>query len=1180
MRKYKINMKKTSRASVSIMLSFLMMPVYTFGAALVDGTRISSARTMAESAADISADAGLSDFDSVLQSVYGVFSVSSDEEELKKNLSEYFYSTIENTALTEDDAEGRKYISGIADLFSDPSRMDFDNLINLSVENFNAEFTDGAVLANPDVMKNQITEYMKYTGPLKMSSGILNKLEIFRDFKNQNRAVSAKIDYDRSLERINRLCSEIWENASGYNRFIKEGTFSGASGISDNAERVKEIYRGAVADILKYRALSGKELALSFDCDTEKYIHDLADDAGQREFDVAADMLDRYIIAEDGTEPQFIKTLFSIYSEPDRFIKAVLTDGNIKDFNFVHTFSEVYYREYDKLSDEEKSQRSSQRQRVGYMHNLLRTVTEDAYNGVHEWKSSADRKCTEAADMLAEYCTASDEAAEMLENTRYALEELLSSVDSAEKAGQKWQEAVQKLEDGEVKTSMQNEYSRGISSVNKDDISDYLEITEKNLDAFRKIRSFAESVKFCDRSVCSYFDYTGVYSSLISEVSIGSGENAYQEAQREISEHFEMPDELTETDYCAQDTGYNFYSYLKGLYGNRPASETDKKSARKLLDTVTSLGNPDSASSDIPESVKTDILSYISREKLDAVKAYAAVPDSGDETEFEVNTGGKDPDAVLENQQGTMNSAADFTGKIAELSASAAGEGIEDLLTAEYIMQMFSCYTSDRECSGGKVKDVVPVMLSGVQMNSDNNVFYKSEAEYILWGNEDMEKNHLYTRSLLFGSRFALNSIYAFTDSEIREVTATVAAAIAGWTGFGVPVVKTVLVMSLALAESVIDLRELLSGGSVPVYKNSSSWIVKPSGLINSLRNNSDEIVKNVTDFAGSKTEDIFQKISGAAEGGIDSITGTVNQYVDEFASETADSAVNTVNSIVFSVAQEVIESSDNSLTKEKIKEIIIERIESTDTSGSDISSVILGSLKKAASARADELADVVYRAYKSASGGTAEQIAAAEEAVASGIEGAVNSLRDDIKECVNDLGRSVKETAASGISAAGEYAEEYARDLVGNMVSGAVTELTEQFGSINAPSAASGKAPSPASAVRLTYREYLSMFIMIGTLSESSERAMLSRVAVLMDINMNNGMKNASVNGKKLSPDRKFDISRAHTMVTVDAEVSVGTWFLGAFIPDDRTPDNEAGSGSGIFDKKKIISVRSVLGY
>ena len=52
--------------------------------------------------------------------------------------------------------------------------------------------------------------------------------------------------------------------------------------------------------------------------------------------------------------------------------------------------------------------------------------------------------------------------------------------------------------------------------------------------------------------------------------------------------------------------------------------------------------------------------------------------------------------------------------------------------------------------------------------------------------------------------------------------------------------------------------------------------------------------------------------------------------------------------------------------------------------------------------------------------------------------------------------------------------------------------------------------------------------------------------------------------------------------MVTVDADVSVKTWFLSAFVPDfgKNENDNESDSSSSFTDRKKIISVRSVLSY
>lgn len=51
-----------------------------------------------------------------------------------------------------------------------------------------------------------------------------------------------------------------------------------------------------------------------------------------------------------------------------------------------------------------------------------------------------------------------------------------------------------------------------------------------------------------------------------------------------------------------------------------------------------------------------------------------------------------------------------------------------------------------------------------MELNAENNVFYKSEVEYILWGDSDVNQIVKNTAVLIFGIRFALNTIYAFTN--------------------------------------------------------------------------------------------------------------------------------------------------------------------------------------------------------------------------------------------------------------------------------------------------------------------------------------------------------------------------------------------------------------------------------
>ena len=1168
MKKSRFDIKKTSRASVSIMLSFLMLPVYTFGAAVADSVRISSAKTMAAGASDIAADAGLSDFNGVLKDVYGLFAASSTEKELEENLNDYFYRTINNTALTEDDAQSRKYISSLADIFSDPSKADFKNLVSLNTESFNAEYTEGAVLANPEVLKSQITEYMKYSGPLKMSSGILNKVGAFRDFSKQNKAITAKIEYDKSLEKINKKCVSVWKSASDYNSFIASGSFSGSLNAADNEKQVRDIYKNAVS--VMYLVKYSEDTYINTDKQAEKDVKDTASSENKSVMQAAADKLNGYVASDNGNDSGFMSEIRNIAASSDfDHVRGIHSKSD--ELNKVSTYCEMYKKQYGKLSDAEKKANQSFYDRVYDLSSLMDKTASDARFIRDAWKTHANAYCGNAADILSNFCTSADEAIAYLEDTKDGLEDILRAIDAAEKAGQNWKTAISALSEGDVKASMQNEYNNDVKSLNKNDISDYLTVTEKNLNAFRNLRGFAEGLKFHGETVCQYIDYSSVFVPVLCDRAVYSQNDTPGAADAEVSAELISTVKPGNETYTEQGNSYKFYKYINDTYGNTAVSQADKKSAKELLKTMKDLGDPSKISQNTPAAAKTDLRSKISDEKLNAISAYLAVPAAGES--FTASGGDTDAEQALENSEALQESTGAYMSQISDL----ASESIEDLLLSEYIMQMFSCYTSETECSGGKVNTVTPQMMSGVQMNEQNNVFYRSEAEYILWGNEDMEKNLAYTRALIFGTRFSLNSVYAFTDSEIRTVTTTAATAIAGWTGFGIPVVKTVLILSLALSESVIDLNKLLAGGEVPVYKNSSTWNMKPSGIVNALKNNSDEIVKMASAKAGKQVEDIFGKLEGAAENGVDELTNTVNSYVDEFANETIDSAVNTVNNVLFASALSVIDGAEQNMSKENIKKLLLENLDSIDTSGSDLGSAAAAELKKLAEAKADEFAVMISSAASSSVGSTKEKTEQIKQNIAEQIKNTVDSLRNPVKNTVDNVGKSVKEIAKNGIGAACECAEDYAKDLVGNMVTGATTALTDKFGNVNIN--ASKKAPSAASAITLTYKEYLRLFLMLGTLSEEKERAMLSRTAILIDVNMNNGLKNASAKGYTLTPSGSFDISKAASMVTVDAEVSVNTILPGIIIPNSAAGGSGT-SNNGITDRTKNISVRTVLSY
>lgn len=1183
MRIKKTKKTKVSRASVSIMLSFLMLPVYTFAGAVVDGARVSSAKQMVAGAANLTLNAGLADYNDVLKSVYGLFAMSSSEEELQNNLSDYFHRTVNNTALSETDEESRKYIESIGSFFSDPSNADFDNLINLSASDFTAKYTDGAVLANPVVLKNQITEYMKYIGPVSMGRGFISKLGVFKDFEGQNEVVDAKIEYDKSLEQIKKICQNIYDNASAYNRCLEENTISDSETTKKNIERVRTLYIDAIKYLILSESPEHQVSQMNFSKETEKSIKKMADEKKISVFQCVSEELEKYInIDRDNSfslkETEFTSNLHLLSYIPgeddSEYVREVyIRQDQNSDFVRVFSMIEMYKKYFDDLSDKQKEEKGTEKDIYSDISEEMIRQCEDACSVKSDWINKVNSLCSEAAGILEKLQDNSSEVLHYLYEVKSSLEKLTATIDECEKKGEDWQDAINALSDGEVKTVMQSDYDISVSAMSKEDIREYLNVTEENIDSFEKLSEYYD-IRFYEKKISESCNYYEKYSSLVPCFDVKNFSDAYNMAVNQINDNYSVPEGEIPSSYTKQGSEYAFYRYLAEICGSDYTSPSDKKSAEDFLETVNSIGNPEESM--IPENVKSDIESVISEDKMERILKAAETPE--ETGEFEIGVSDPDAESMLENQQNITNSTSKFLKGVAEL-ADAAETGLEKLYLTEYITEMFSCYTSDIEDSDGKEKSKT---FTGCVLSEENNPFYRAEVEYILWGKENMEQNIKYTEALIFGTRFAFNNIYAFTDSEIRTTTLTAATAIAGWTGFGVPVVQTVLTMSLALAESASDMNILLKGGAVPVYKTSATWYMKPSGLINALRNNSDELAKMAAEKTGKAVDDIFSKLEKSADEGIDKLTGTFNEYADSLAEEAVDSAVNTVNNVVQNILISVLDNLDSGCSQESIEAILNERIDSIYADDSNISSVALKTAKKLAKENVGKISALISEKCSTITSGTKEKVETVRSETAEQINKIIESLRDSVKESIGHLAEALKEQTSAGISVAGDYASEYAQDMVTYSITGMSSALTEKYNSKDVPVFSGKKNANPVGCITLTYKEYLKIFVMLNTMSENKERSVLTRTAVLIDINISNGMKNAEINGETLANDPDFDISAAHTMLEVNTSATVKTWFLGLLVPDFSGDDNEDDSEEIVDElkKEKKIKYRDLLSY
>lgn len=127
----------------------------------------------------------------------------------------------------------------------------------------------------------------------------------------------------------------------------------------------------------------------------------------------------------------------------------------------------------------------------------------------------------------------------------------------------------------------------------------------------------------------------------------------------------------------------------------------------------------------------------------------------------------------------------------------------ERFLFREYLIRYMGCYTKEKEAGA-----------LGYQL------------EYLLVGENQDSDNLRAVAGRICALREAANSLYLFSDEVKRGEAEVMAAAIctALWVPELTPVLQASILLGWAYAESVCDVKMLLSGKKIPLLKDTDSW--------------------------------------------------------------------------------------------------------------------------------------------------------------------------------------------------------------------------------------------------------------------------------------------------------------------------------------------------------------------
>ena len=206
--------------SLTVFMSLILTAVMIFTTVLIDGGRIILARNVVSGAGDMALNAGLTYYNSVLQDTYGLFAISKDMDDLKKNLEVYFEATLKSSGLHD-----QGLVKELVDMALSGSNGDeISDIMKMKLADggFEVSQAAGANLSNANILRAQVLDYMKYRAPAVIGYGFLEKMNILKSLPAQQKALEDKKNYEKKLKDIQNLCLEIYKLSREYEDYLIE----------------------------------------------------------------------------------------------------------------------------------------------------------------------------------------------------------------------------------------------------------------------------------------------------------------------------------------------------------------------------------------------------------------------------------------------------------------------------------------------------------------------------------------------------------------------------------------------------------------------------------------------------------------------------------------------------------------------------------------------------------------------------------------------------------------------------------------------------------------------------------------------------------------------------------------------------------------------------------------------
>lgn len=850
---------KRNEGAITVYICIIISILLVLTGVLVDGARARVAQTQVQSVTEAGANSLLANYNNILKEWFGLMALSENnpsvlEEELIYYLNKNLMTELgaEKKNLSDTSWDYSKKFLNVENKYEDVSFLDM----------FDYRVEDVRVLplynlAENEVLRAQIVDYMKYRAPEILGEEFLEKINVFKSYKKQANLLSSKLEIDKNLDNISKELGELSKKIKYVNSFnqeaFKEELLHVRHKIIIKMGKQKEYL-----DAQKLTKEAAKKLSEHRKSDSYK---------SQKKA-----LQEKLALAKDDSEKDSIREQIDDLDEP-------------------------YKGKLDDAEEEEKDAK-----------NMYKFVEKEAKNSIDEMfvyiKVFPDynKEAKEKAEYIKGKCA---EMKTQIEKLKKEMEG--DNSDFAEKMRQE----IKRVENQASEESMEHLIKKFDN--NEKIIKNLIEILEDY-----KLYDMPEDISFLDdfnserfaikKDTIEYLvlDIETLYKNYIIKYSKVSYE--------------EFPiDETTKSEEKVEDPRDASKDLMKGSDNpiktiEAPEDHEDFKEISKELPS----GGAKINSEEILEAFIGDNYDFV----MDAIGI-----DDKEKNEDEKNA---DPNDIIDNMDFDKDSSDSLTGGLSLISTliKALEDGLEvlrdEIFIDEYALGTFNNYLSTKEL---KVKEGNTISQVDLRLRSRSDrkpyMYFENEVEYIIGGSVNEKLNVVNVMSKILLIRFTLNTLHIYLDPAKMKEVYTIASYIAAATGpfigaFTLPLVSILIVMSWSMAESIFDIKLLMQGESVPIFKTSNNWILSAEGGLKKLQ---EKITGTVVDGAKEYSKEFLNnKIDLAAdnlEGQTANIKDTINAKVENIVEkvfEPVDTALNGADKTIKDTYSELTTSLENEL--------------------------------------------------------------------------------------------------------------------------------------------------------------------------------------------------------------------------------------------------------------------------